>query len=115
MQGEGRRSLWIFAFFGALHPIWPPEPLFSYIASAAKSSRKTVVMAAIGRLGLGKTLWQRLSRDYGGAFRFLNLSERPAARISEFFQAVDFGIATSPWALIGKSGSMPACSNTVCR
>ena len=105
-EGEERRSFWIFAFFGALHPIWPPEPLFSYIASAAKSSRKTVVVAAIGRLGPGETLWQRLNRDYGGAFRFLNLSEQPAARISEFLQAVDFGIATSPWALIGKSGSV---------
>jgi hypothetical protein len=34
------------------------------------------------------------------------LGKQPANRVSEFLQEADFGIATSPWELIGKSGTV---------
>jgi hypothetical protein len=38
----------------------------------------------------------------------LRLGEQPAQRISELFNTVDFGIATTPLALIGKSATVAA-------
>jgi glycosyltransferase involved in cell wall biosynthesis len=101
-----RGEHWIFALFGTLHPIWPPEPLFSYLTEAAEQSGKRVIIAGIGRIGPGETLWNRLTCEYGDVFRFVHLGEQPAERISEFLQAADFGIAASPWDLIGKSGTV---------
>jgi hypothetical protein len=38
----------------------------------------------------------------------LRLGEQPAARLSELFNTADFGIATTPLALIGKSATVAA-------
>jgi hypothetical protein len=106
--GNGSRQCqWIFAFFGSLPPMWPAEPLFSYIRQAAHSERKEVIIATIGRLGsCGERVWKQLNSQYGSAFRFIHLGEQSPERISEFLQAADFGIAASPWELIGKSGTV---------
>jgi glycosyltransferase involved in cell wall biosynthesis len=101
-----REAHWIFTFFGTLHPIWQPEPLFSYLARAAEQARRKVTVTSIGRLGSGETLWNRLSGEYGRVFQFRNLGEQPSARISEWLATADFGIAASPWELVGKSGTV---------
>jgi len=106
VESGGRNDCWVFALFGTLHPVWRPEPLFSHLQEAAKRWRKTVVIASIGRLGPGEALWAGLCRKYADAFHFLNLGERPAEQVSGFLQSADFGIAASPWELIGKSGSV---------
>jgi len=106
LKTNERGMHWMFALFGTLHPTWSPEPLFSYLTEAAGQSGKKVIFAGIGRLGPGETLWNRLSRDYGDAFRFIHLGEQPAERISEVLHAADFGISASPWELIGKSGTV---------
>jgi hypothetical protein len=49
-----------------------------------------------------------LQRQYGDKFSFAMLGERGAEEVSLFFQGIDFGIAMTPWALIGKSGTTAA-------
>jgi hypothetical protein len=100
------KAHWIFGFFGTVHPAWAPEPLFSYIKKAADQAGKSVIIAGIGRLGPGQQLWSNLSKTYGETFKFTHLGEQPASCVSEFLHALDFGIATSPWSLIGKSGTV---------
>jgi hypothetical protein len=46
--------------------------------------------------------------DYEHSIVFGKLGEQSAADISQLLQNADFGIATSPWQLIGKSGSAAA-------
>jgi hypothetical protein len=82
-------------FFGTLHPIWPPEPLLSQLAHA-------------GHIGTGEALWSRMERDYAGIFTFRRLGELPPQEIANFFASCDFGVATTPWAIIGKSASVAA-------
>jgi hypothetical protein len=103
-----RNGVWIFAMFGTLHPGWPAEPLFSYLTEAAFESQKVIVILSIGRLGLGQALWEQLKARYGGKLHFVQLGERSPLEVSEAIQASDFGIATSPWQLIGKSSSVAA-------
>jgi hypothetical protein len=96
---------WIFAFFGTLHPQWQPEPLFSQLRAAATGSSKRVVLASIGRLGPGAALWDGLDRQYGTEFEFVRLGEQSEGRIAALLSRADFGVAASPWSLIGKSGT----------
>jgi glycosyltransferase involved in cell wall biosynthesis len=106
VESGNRSDCRVFAFFGTLHPEWCAEPLFSYLSEWANRSRKKIVIASIGRLGSGEALWTRLSREYAEAFHFITLGEQPASKVSGFLQSADFGIAASPWELIGKSGSV---------
>ena len=102
---EDRSAQWIFVFFGALHPAWSPEPLFSYLSEAAAQSGKRIAIVSIGRIGPGESLWNRLCDEYAGPIRFCRLCEQSVEHISELLAVADFGIATSPWQLIGKSGT----------
>ena len=101
-----RESAWVFALFGSLHPAWPTEPLFSYLrAFAEKTGRKLIIVAA-GRMTTGETLWDTMTTQYAGAIAFCRLGERSPEQISAFLQFADFGIATTPWAIIGKSATV---------
>lgn len=104
LRGEAP-DRWVFAFFGTLHPQWQPEPLFTHLRAAAAGSSRRVVLASIGRLGPGAALWDHLDRQYGAEFDFVRLGEQSEGRIAALLSRADFGVAASPWALIGKSGT----------
>lgn len=99
---------WRFGFFGTLPDRWPPEPLFSYIAAAAERTGRRIAVVSIGRLGPGEALWRDMQSRYGQRFGFARLGERPREEVSMFLQSIDFGLATTPWQLIGKSASTAA-------
>ena len=105
----GRRGdWWLFALFGTLHPVWPPQPLLDELQAAAAAAGKRVALVSVGRLGAGESVWTEMSATYGSRVPMLRLGEQPAPRISELFNTVDFGIATTPLALIGKSATVAA-------
>ncbi|MBC8121701.1 MAG: glycosyltransferase [Gemmatimonadaceae bacterium] len=103
-----REGFWLFGLFGSLHPAWPPEPLFSRLYEGANQSGKKIVILSIGRLGYGEGLWKELVNRYGSRFTFVRLGEQSPERISEFFHSIDFGIATPPYQLLGKSATVVA-------
>lgn len=106
---QNRPDFSIFGMFAALHPIWPPEPLFTVLSKAAAACGRRLIIASAGRLGGGgERLWQQLTETYRGQLSFLRLNEQPVARISDYLQWIDCGIAASPWAVIGKSASAAA-------
>lgn len=108
VDAHHRQQYWIFGLFGTLHPIWPPEPLFTHLQRASQLHGKRILIAGIGRLGSGQELWNRLASSYSGAIEFCHLGEHPPAHISAFLNGVDFGISTTPLALIGKSATTAA-------
>jgi hypothetical protein len=67
-----------------------------------------VALVSAGRLGAGESIWTEIAGTYGSRVPMLRLGEQPAGRISELLNSVDFGIATSPLALIGKSATVAA-------
>ncbi len=101
------KQLWI-GLFGSLHPVWPPEPFFAYLEKARALSGRRPILISAGRLGPGRGLWERLRRDYGARCTFVELGEQPAHMVSRLFQQLDCGIATTPYQVIGKSGSAAA-------
>jgi len=104
----GRGGWWIFALFGTVHPVWPPQPLLDELQAAAAAAGRRVALVAAGRMGAGERIWHEMAAAYGVRIPMLHLGEQPAARISELFNSVDFGIATTPFALIGKSATVAA-------
>jgi glycosyltransferase involved in cell wall biosynthesis len=104
----GESGAWRFGFFGTLPPAWSPEPLFAYIAEAARRARRTVAVISIGRMGPGEPLWRQMQARYGERFTFVRLGERSREDVSRFLQSIDFGLATTPWQLIGKSATTAA-------
>jgi hypothetical protein len=101
-----RDGYWVGAFFGTLHPEWEAEPLFSTIHRAATAVGRRVCLVAVGRLGAaGERKWAAMADRYGTSFSFVALGEQEPRLVSGLLQEADFGIAASPWRLIGKSGS----------
>lgn len=105
---KSRSEAWLAGFFGTLHPVWPPEPLLSRFLEAAKANGKQLCIVSLGRLGSGRALWEQLQRDYAPSIRFIEIGEKTASQLSRFLQQLDFGIATTPYGILGKSGSVAA-------
>lgn len=93
-----------FVLFGTLHPVWPAEPLFSHL----RTLKLQIKLVHVGRVGSGADLWAQLQRQYQDAFEFQKLGELSPQDVADVFAAADFGIATTPWGIIGKSGSVAA-------
>jgi hypothetical protein len=103
-----REAWWLCAMFGTLHPCWPPEPLLGRLRRAAAACGKRVALISAGRLGPGERLWDALAAEYAGDVPMVKLGEQPESRVSAVLNTVDFGIATTPYALLGKSGTAAA-------
>jgi hypothetical protein len=93
-----------FAFFGTLHPVWSAEPLFSQL----RKLNKAIELVHAGNIGSGELLWRQLEATYGVDFHFRRLGRLAPPALANFFAVADFGVATTPWALIGKSASVAA-------
>jgi glycosyltransferase involved in cell wall biosynthesis len=100
-----REGFWIFGMFGGLTSNWPPEPLLSRILDAARRAGKKVVMVSIGRIGGGESVWERMARDYGDRMAFVRLGQQEPTQVSELLTFLDYGIAASPWLVLGKSST----------
>jgi hypothetical protein len=90
--------------FGTLHPQWPPEPLLGRLRELGER----IEIEHMGRMGDGDAVWREMERRHGREFGFKLHGEQPAARVSQFLMEMDFGIATTPLALIGKSATAAA-------
>jgi hypothetical protein len=56
----------------------------------------------------GESLWNALEARYGSDLHMLRLGEQPDVRVSQLLNTADFGIATSPYCLLAKSGTATA-------
>jgi hypothetical protein len=95
---------WTFALFGTLHPVWPAEPLFTHLRALSRP----VEIVHAGNIGTGEALWRQLEATYGTTFRFRRLGRLSPQALADFFATADFGVATTPWEIIGKSASVAA-------
>jgi hypothetical protein len=73
-----------------------------------KTLGKSIQFSHIGRIGPGESRWKDLTERYGSEIELSRLGERSLAEISQYFSSVDFGVATTPLALIGKSSCVAA-------
>lgn len=103
---QDRAHWWLGIFFGAIHPEWEPEPLMSILRRTAHHANKRICLLLAGRSGAaGNVIWEKLRDTYASDVVFVKFGEQSAEKISTLIQISNFGIATSPWQLIGKSSA----------
>ena len=106
---EGRCGWWLGLFFGTLHQEWNPQPLTGLLLRAAKRAGRRLCLVSAGRLGaFGEGLWEKMRREHGQEIVFVKCGEQSSEVISTLLQVADFGMAVTPWELMGKSGSAAA-------
>jgi glycosyltransferase involved in cell wall biosynthesis len=109
ITAETRQDWWIGLFFGGLYREWQPEPFLSILRRAAAQTGKRICLVLAGNAGTdGEDIWHELGRAYSPEVAFLRLRHQPEAALSALMQQADFGVAASPWSIIGKSGSAAA-------
>ncbi len=105
---SARGQYWIFGVFGGIPPVWDATELLERVLPIADKKNKKVILAAIGRHGAGELALAKAQERFRGRVQVLRFGERSESQISEFLDAVDFGVATVPWRLFGKSGAAAA-------
>lgn len=104
-----RGAWWLGLFFGTLHPQWEPQPFLDILLSAARKAGRRAGLISVGRMGAaGGAIWEGMRREHGDKITFVDFGEQPGERISALMKLADFGVAASPWNLVGKSGSAAA-------
>ena len=100
---------WCGCIFGTVHPQFDPKRCFDALIAGASVSHRKLRILGVGRLGeYGEKMFTQLEARYRGKLEAAVLGEKNAGEISLLLQALDFGIATHPWALAGKSGAVAA-------
>jgi hypothetical protein len=106
-RGLSREEVWLGVMFGTLHLEWPPEPLLSSLDKESRRRKKRLVILSLGRLGRGEILWESMVKEFS-SIHLIRLGEQPAEEIANTFASADFGIATTPLSILGKSGTAAA-------
>ena len=100
---------WIGGIFGTVHPQFALKHHFDTLIAGASASRRKLRIRGIGRLGeYGEKILAELGQRYNDQLEVAVLGEKTPEEISRLLQNLDFGIATHPWALAGKSGVVAA-------
>jgi len=99
-----RRPL-LFGFFGGVDPNWDPGPLLGRLIETLGPLGRSGVVLSVGSAG---PIAERMQawRSQHPDLQFLALGIQSVERISAYLQALDFGLTSYPYALIGKSSSV---------
>jgi glycosyltransferase involved in cell wall biosynthesis len=103
-----RHDWWIVVLFGTIHPEWSPTPLLPQLTEAATAAGKRLAVVSVGRLGAGDSSWNAMASEHHDAAVFVRIGEQPGERVATLLDLADFGVATSPFVLLGKSGTVAA-------
>ncbi len=106
-------EVWVFVFFGTIHPGWDVEEFLKRVSEAArKAGKQASLFLSIGKnSGRGAEIWNSMQALKTDSLLFCKIGELSAADVSRHLQAADFGVATTPLGLLGKSGSAAAMAS----
>jgi hypothetical protein len=102
----------ILVFFGTIHPSWDFGLFMQRISSAAEVLGKRILIVSVGKNPpTGMKIWSEMEKSSSAYCGFLQLGERDVESVSQLLQSADFGVATTPSSLLGKSGSFAAMAS----
>lgn len=91
--------------FGTIHPQWQPAATLAFLHAAGERARRPVALVTLGRIGAhGTRLVAQLAQS-SEKIPVCDAGPQSPDTLSRLLHAMDFGLATHPWALIGKSGT----------
>ncbi|MEP7231852.1 MAG: hypothetical protein ABI691_16435 [Ginsengibacter sp.] len=106
MQKSQVRGTISFILFGGIHPGAPVKEFFNDLKNYSTSTKTKVLVRMVGRCGKEQFLWEKESKEAGLAIEILG--EKSPEDISEVLLNSSFGVSTTPFFLIEKSGSVAA-------
>ncbi len=97
-----------FGFFGSIHSNWPARQLLERLRmyTAAQSRRPALLHAGI--LPKARNRWREIQKNYSGDWLIHSFGKLPDEDISNYLHSLDFGMTSTPWDLLGKSGAVAA-------
>jgi hypothetical protein len=98
------RDVLRLGMFGSIHPEWSADNLLPLLIGLGKP----IELFHVGRIGPGETIWSDLCEKYGSVIELIRFGEQSLERISQLLLSANFGVATTPLALIGKSSCVAA-------
>lgn len=104
---ENRSQFLVFGVFGTWYDNWDINSLFASISKDQSVRNKKIIVALIGNNGNAEKKLIHAQAKFPSIF-FIQLGRRNEREISSFLHFIDFGIATTPYILLGKSGSFMA-------
>jgi len=112
-SGLDEQEVWIFVFFGSIHPGWDVAEFLKRTSKAARTAgKKAALFVSIGKNpGRGPEIWNSMKGLHPEFLVFRRIGEISPSEVSRHLQAADFGIATTPLDLLGKSGSAAAMTS----
>ncbi len=100
---RGNHSLSL-GLFGSVHPEWNPDEMLAQLQKLGRPIRLTHV----GRIGPGESVWSDLIGRHKSEIELCRMGEQSLENISRFLISLDFGVATTPLSLVGKSSTTAA-------
>jgi len=108
LSSEERSNWWILGFFGSIHRDWQVESSLAPILEAAEHLGKKVAILSLGRLGAAEHKWAEISNHRKDTVKWTRVGELDAELMSECLHGLDYGLTSTPWDLVGKSGAIAA-------
>lgn len=106
LRAEQRAAWRIAVFFGAFHPVWPAEPFVPQLAALAIGEGRRLALIHVGRPGGGgDTHWDACAVRLRDHATWVRLGEMDLEAVSRVMVEADAGVATTPWSIVGKSGT----------
>ena len=103
------RDCLFLAVFGSLYPPWDPTRLLrDLVECAPRLGKKRVVVVCCGRQDKGAFEHFAAQATIQGQVEWVHLGVLGEDKISAVLSCCDYGLSTTPWSLIQKSGAAAA-------
>jgi hypothetical protein len=100
-----KRFLW-FGFFGSIHPKWPARQILERLRMYVTAQDKRLGLLHMGILEKHRNRWKEIQNKYSGDWFIHSLGPQPEDNVSQYLHSLDFGLTSTPWDLVGKSGTI---------
>ncbi|MEB3302424.1 MAG: hypothetical protein VKN56_10705 [Cyanobacteriota bacterium] len=94
--------------FGRIPPQWDPDPALRVLIRQAEAAGLAPRLLLVGRSHAPEGWLERVRRRWPRICIEAHGAEGSPARLAELIQGCQLGLATSPWALVEKSGAVAA-------
>lgn len=94
--------------FGRIPPEWDPDPVLQALAAKAQQRQCLPRLLLIGRSHQGHAWFEGLRQRWPQVALIEHGPEASPQRLAELIRSCQVGFATTPWALIEKSGAVAA-------
>jgi hypothetical protein len=103
IPGRSREVIRVL-MFGAVYPRWSPAALLTQFLEMGIP----VEMWHTGHIGAGGNLWHEMTRAFGDRISFRLLGPKSPEELAAIFAAVDVGLTSNSWEIVGKSAAVAA-------